>query len=112
MKDSLYILWTNADPITSEHMVFMYATNAAKMKWFDKVTVIIWGATSKLVAEDGDIQDLIEAAREAGVEFSACISCANKLGTFEAITNLDIELKGWGVPLTEIIKSDGKLITV
>lgn len=112
MKKHLHILWTNADPITSELMVFMYATNAMKMKWWDKVTVIIWGATSKLVAESGDIQDLIEIAKEAGVEFSACISCANKLNTFEAITNLDIELKGWGAPLTEILQNDEKLITV
>ena len=30
MSDELYILWTNADPITSEKMICMYGHNAMK----------------------------------------------------------------------------------
>ena len=111
-KNKLSILWTNADPLTAEHMVMMYATNAMLKKWWDEVTVIIWGATSKLVAEDEKIQGLIRTARQAGVQFSACVACANALGTFEAIADMGIELKSWGQPLTELIKADEKLITV
>ena len=28
MKEELFILWTNADPVTSEKMVCMYAHNS------------------------------------------------------------------------------------
>ena len=41
----VHILWTNADPDTSEHMVMMYATNGLLRGWWDQITVIIWGAT-------------------------------------------------------------------
>lgn len=49
--NQLYLLWTNADILTSENMVMMYTTNSMLQKWWDNVTVIIWGATAKLVAE-------------------------------------------------------------
>jgi len=45
----LYILWTNADPITSEKMVMMYAINSKLNYWWDEVTIIIWGATPNLL---------------------------------------------------------------
>jgi hypothetical protein len=32
-EDHLHILWTNADPVTAEKMVFMYAANALKFAW-------------------------------------------------------------------------------
>ena len=60
MKDELHILWTNADLITSEKMMFMYARNALLNRWWKKVTVIIWGATEKLAAENKIIQGRIE----------------------------------------------------
>jgi hypothetical protein len=47
----LYILWTNADVITSKHMVMMYATNAMLANGGIMLRVIIWGATAKLIAE-------------------------------------------------------------
>ena len=93
-------------------MVMMYSENAMKKGWWEKVTVIIWEATSKLVAENNDIQRHVESARQAGVEFIACISCANALGTVEKLTELDIELLGWGEPLTKLIKKGEHLITV
>ncbi|MFT7005170.1 MAG: hypothetical protein ACJAWW_002543 [Sulfurimonas sp.] len=112
MENKLNILWTSDNVITAEHMVMMYATNTLVKKIWDEVTVIIWGATSKLVAEDKHIQELIIDAQGKGVKFSACIACATNLGTQKALENLGIELIGWGKPLTEIIKNKEHLITV
>lgn len=111
-ENRLYILWTNADPYTSHHMVMMYATNAMLHHWWDKVTVIIWGAPAKYVAEDASIKQRLEIARHAGVDFSACISCAVNLGVKEELDALGLEIKAWGEPLTEILKSNGHLLTV
>jgi hypothetical protein len=68
--NQLYILWTNADILTAEKMVMMYAANSMSQKWWDAVTVIIWGATAKLVAENDLIQAEIKTAQDAGVNFS------------------------------------------
>jgi len=40
-SDHLNILWTNADPITAEKMVFMYSINSLKRGWWKEVTLII-----------------------------------------------------------------------
>ena len=109
---TLYILWTNADFITSEKMVFMYATNSMLYSWWENVTVIIWGAPAKLVAENAIIQERVRLAQQAGVFFSACIACADQLGVSDKLRELGIEVKGWGTGLTELIKEGEHLITI
>lgn len=110
--NQLYILWTNADILTSEKMVMMYATNSMLEKWWDAVTVIIWGATAKLVAESDLIQAKIKMAQQAGVKFSACKACADQLGVSDKFTNLGLEVLYWGEGLTDILKNGEKLITI
>ena len=110
--ERLFILWTNADFLTSDKMVMMYATNSMLNRWWDDVTVIIWGATAKLVAENEMIRTKIQIAQNAGVRFSACKACTDQLGVTEKLDVLGIETIYWGAGLTEILKSGEKLITV
>ena len=79
-KTHLYVLWTNDNPITAEKMVFMYTINSLAHGWWEKVTLIIWGAPTKLVSEDVHIQEMIKAALNAGVHITACKACADQLG--------------------------------
>lgn len=106
------ILWTNDNPITAKLMVFMYATSAIKQKWFDNVTIIIWGATAKLVAGNMDIQEVIKEAVALGVHVSACEACAKELGVYEQLVDLDLEVKYWGEPLSTILKDGESLMTI
>lgn len=111
-KRHLYVLWTNADPLTAEKMVFMYTTNSLIHGWWEEVTLIIWGATTKLVADNENIQKMLHDAKIAGVHITACKACADQLGVSEELKKLDIEIKYWGVALTEILKNDEKLLTI
>ena len=111
-KTHLYVLWTNDNPITAEKMVFMYTVNSLIHGWWEKVTLIIWGAPAKLVSEDDNIQKLVKEAIEAGVHVTACKACADQLGVTETLENLNIEVKYWGIPLTEILTSEEKLLTI
>jgi hypothetical protein len=108
----LYVLWTNDDRITAEKMVFMYTTNSLLRGWWEEVTLIIWGAPTKLVAEDADIQTKIREAQDAGVYITACKACADELGVTKTLENLKIEVKYWGIPLTEILKKNEHLLTI
>jgi hypothetical protein len=110
--NQLYILWTNADFLTSDKMVMMYSTNAMLNEWWGAVTVIIWGATPKLVAENDLIQTKIKIAQHAGVHFSACKACADQLGVSDQLVDLGIEVTYWGEGLTNILKGEEKLITI
>ena len=108
----LYILWTNADPVTSENMILMYSTNALLNGWWDRITVIIWGATQKLVLENKAVKLKMEIAEQAGVEFSACLTCAINLGTRKALEDRNIEVIRWGEKLTGIMQNGEHLLTV
>jgi hypothetical protein len=110
--DRLTILWTNADPLTSRHMVMMYARNAKLNGWFDSVTVVLWGAPQRYVADDENIRLEMEIAKQAGVEFSACISCASRLNLTSELDELGIETVKWGEKLSDILKNKEALITV
>ena len=114
MSDSrhLYVLWTNDNPITAEKMVFMYTINSLIHGWWGKVTLIVWGATTKLVSENAEIQEKIKEALEAGVHITACKACADQLGVTDDLKKLGIEVIYWGVPLTDILKNDEKLLTI
>lgn len=111
-ENQLYILWTNDNLITAEMMVFMYGINSKRKKWWNEVTVIIWGATAKLVAENIKIQELIEEAKLEGVHISACKSCAEHLGLLEKLELLNIEIKYWGEPLTQLLRNNAHILTI
>ncbi len=111
-KSHLYVLWTNDNPITAEKMVFMYTINSLVHGWWDEVTLIIWGATAKLVAEDPKMQELVQDAIEAGVYVTACKACADQLGVRHELEKLKVEVKYWGMPLTDVLKNGEKLLTL
>lgn len=112
MEDKLTILWTNADILTSEHMVFMYAKASLSHGFWKKVEIIIWGATAKLVAENLDIQKKLLEVESCGVKVRGCIACAKALDVEDTLRGIGLELLPMGQPLTDILKTDGKLITI
>jgi len=81
----LSILWTTDSPTTFHEMVHKYALNSRLQQWWEEVTLIIWGA---------------------------CKGCSDNLGVTPTLEELGVDVKYWGAPLTEILKADGKLITI
>lgn len=110
--EHLHILWTNADPVTAEKMVFMYAVNALKEEWWKRVTVVIWGSTATLAAKDAAVRSQIERLRADGVEFSACRACADELGVTAELEEMGVEVIYWGEPLTQLLRGCAPLLTV
>lgn len=111
-KTHLHILWTNDNPITAEKMVFMYAVNSIRRNWWEEVTIIIWGAPAQLVAKNGDIQDKVQEALDAGVHLVACKACADQLGVTAQLKGLGIEVEYLGEPLTKLLKDNEQLLTI
>lgn len=111
-KNHVYILWTDDDPITAEKMVFRYGMNSLLKGWWDNVTLIIWGASTKLSAENFAIQEKIKAALDAGMHITACKACADELGVTDTLEKMNIEVKYWGESLTKVLKSGETLLTL
>lgn len=108
----LHILWSNSDLETSLHMVLMYATNSMANHYWDEVTVILWGATPKLAIENSQIQESMKVAAHVGVQFSACITCAERYNATDALLALGVEVIPWGIRLSEILQSGSPLLSV
>ncbi len=111
-SNRLYLLWTNSDPVTSEKMVLMYAINAKINNWWDDLTLIVWGSTQSLVVENAMIQEKIRQAIHVGVKVSACIACADQLGLADKLREMGIEVRGWGLSLTEALKDGVKVLSI
>ena len=110
--NKLYILWTNADPVTSDKMVMMYGINCKLYDWWEEVTILIWGATAKLAAENVGIQERIKQALQAGVRVIACKGCSDQLEVSDRLEQLGVEVAYIGGELTRILKDDERLLTI
>jgi hypothetical protein len=111
-SDKLVILWTSDNPELAKTMVFMYAHNAKLNNWFNQVTIIIWGPSAKLVSEDENIRNELAKMMESGVTIEACIACARMFGVEAKLRQLGYEVKGMGVPLTNYLKQNYKVLTL
>jgi len=110
MKKHLHILWKTDDLDTARHMVLFYATNARMNHLWDDITVILWGSPVKLVTENEVIAEEIKMAQHVGVKFSACLSCARRLGVVDEVNALGIETIPWVEPLTHLIQENQPII--
>lgn len=110
-KNEVYIIWTTDNTVTVENMILMYSTNAMLNGWWDKVTVVLWGAAQELYLRDERIQDQVKFSMERGVSFSACRTCAVNLDAVEKLGGDGIEVIRWGAKLTGLMKDGAHILT-
>lgn len=110
-KEKLAVLWVSGDRDVAEKSCLMYTHAAKRNGWFDEVVLIVWGSSSRLLAEDEALQEKIRAMKADGVILEACIACSNMLGVTEELKALDIDVKGMGVPLSDYLKSGYHVLT-
>ena len=110
-NDKLVVVWTSDDPYVAERVAFMYTHAAKTAGWFNEVTLIIWGPSAKLAAENIKVQEKLKAMQKDGVVIEACIVCADAYGVTDVLKNMDFVVKGMGSPLTGYLKSGAKVLT-
>jgi len=111
-SNKLVILWTSDNPELAKTMVFMYAQNALRHNWFEEVTLIIWGPSARLAAENEDIQARIAQLKDAGVRIQVCVACARMLEVDDELREAGYEVKGMGAPLTYFLKHNYRVLTL
>jgi len=110
-KEKLAVLWVSGDPDVAEKSCLMYTHAAQRNGWFDEVVLIVWGSSSRLLAENEDLQEKVKVMIKDGVILEACISCSNMLGVTDELKALGIDVKGMGVPLSNYLKSGYHVLT-
>ena len=109
--DKLAVLWVSGDRDVAEKSCLMYTHAAKRNGWFDEVVLIVWGSSSRLLAEDCELQEKVKGMIKDGVIVEACIACSNMLGVTEDLKALGIAVKGRGVPLTNYLKEGYHVLT-
>jgi hypothetical protein len=107
----LAVLWTSADDHVAHRMCLMYSHAAKRAKWFDEVTLIVWGPSQRLLVADKDLQKKIKAMMADGVKVHACIACADSYGLTARLRELGLVVRGMGKPLSDMLKDGWKVIT-
>lgn len=110
-RSKLAVVWTSGDSEVAHKMCLMYTHAAKNAKWFDDVTLIVWGPSSRLLAGDKELQAKIKSMMASGVKVQACVACADMYGVADDLRAMGIEVKGMGKPLSELLKSDWKVLT-
>lgn len=105
----LFVLWSSGERETALGMVFMYTLNVKLKGWWEDVTLIVWGASTKLLVQDEELQGRIRQMIDAGVDVVACVACAEMFGATKTLEDLGIEVKPMGHPLTQLLKA-GKIV--
>jgi len=107
----LAVVWSSGDPDVAKRVCFMYTHAAKKQKWFDEVTLVVWGPSARLLAGDKDLQPEVKAMAADGVKVLACLACADSYGVTEQLRGLGLEVKYMGKPLTDMLKGGWKVLT-
>jgi hypothetical protein len=110
-KNHLVVIWSSGDRDVALKTAFMYTYNAKKHGWWEKVTLVVWGPSAKLLVKDRELQEYVKKMKEDGVELEACRSCSDMYDCSEALEKLGIDVKYMGVPLTEYLKGGSSVIT-
>ena len=57
------------------------------------------------------LQNYLRKMFEVGIQVEACKACSDMYGVSESLSDLGVDVKYMGIPLTEYIKKDLKVIT-
>ena len=107
----LAVIWTSGDADVAHKVCFMYTHNAFRNLWFDKVKLIVWGPSARLLAGDKDLQGKVETMMHDGVEVLACVSCTDMYGVTDALRHMGVDVKPMGKELSDLLQQGWKVLT-
>lgn len=105
-RTQLAVLWTRGDRETADSMVYMYVRNAKLNSWWRHITLIVWGPSIKLLAEDHDLQEKTKELIAIGVDVKSCSAAANMYGATDTLVALGVDVKGMGPGLTDVLQDE------
>ena len=112
MADKLLIVWSSEEKEVATKLILLYGSVMLERKYWDEATIMIWGPSAKLLAEDKELQEQVKRVQKSGVAFNACVVCCDEYGVSQTLQEMGVELIHTGEMLTSALKSsDTKVIT-
>ena len=112
MINRLLIVWSSGEKEVAKKLVLLYGSVMIERKYWDEATIMIWGPSAKVLAEDTELQEQMKVVQKSGVNFNACVVCTDDYGVSQKLKELGVDLIHTGEMLTEALQSDDiKVIT-
>ena len=111
MADKLLIVWSSSDVEVAKKMVLLYSSVILPRGYWDEAHLMIWGPSSKLLAENTELQEMVKNIAETGVALSTCVVCTDEYGVTEQLRELGVDPIHTGELMTNALKNDWKVIT-
>jgi hypothetical protein len=112
MQKELLIVWSSGEKEVAKKLILLYGSVMLERGYWDKATIMIWGPSAKLLAEDKELQEQFEVVKKSGVVFNTCVVCSDEYGVSKELEALGVSLIHTGEMLTEALQSDTiKVIT-
>ena len=109
-NEKLVIVWSSADRDVALQMVFMYVSASKQLGMWDDITLVVWGPSQKLLAEDQELQENIKWLINSRVVVKACKWCSDQYGVSGKLEELGINVK-YMRELTDYIKEGRNILT-
>ena len=110
--NKLLILWSSADPEVAKKLVLLYGSVILPRGYWDEAHLMVWGPSSKLLAENMELQAMLKTVLETGVKASTCVVCSDDYGVTDTLRELGVEPTHTGELLTNALQNDWKVITI
>ncbi len=111
MADKLLIVWSSSDVEVAKKMVLLYSSVILPRGYWDEAHLMIWGPSSKLLAENAELQEMVKNIASTGVALSTCVVCTDDYGVTEQLRELGVDPIHTGELMTNALKNDWKVIT-
>lgn len=110
-NSKLVLVWSSDDPFVAERVALMFPHAAQKNQWFSDVTLVIWGPSAKLIAQNIVLQEKLRSMEADGVKIQACVACADAYGVTDRLKQLGYEVLPMGIPLANYLKRGYRVLT-
>ena len=110
--NNLLVPWTTENKDTALNMVFMYTYNAKAKGWWKNVSLLVWGASSRLLAGDRQIQAEVRKIADAGIRVFICKKCIEKLDVLKEVEALGYEVFYVGEEFSRLLKEGWTVLSL
>ena len=110
--NNLLVLWTTDNRETAMNMVFMYTYNAKIKGWWKNVSLLVWGASSRLLSTDSEIQREVRRLADAGIRVLICKKCLENLNVLKEVEALGHEVFYVGEEFSRLLKEGWTVLSL
>ena len=104
MTDKILVIIASGDKEVIK-TALNYALNARKNNWIEEIETVLFGPSEKTVAEDQELQQLIQKINEEGLQPIACKAVADRQNLTENLLQIGINVQYVGKYITDKIRN-------